>query len=593
MEIALPVLALGGLYIISNNKSNTNNEQFTNMGKNNNTLPNTNIPPNNYPTNINESTPIDDLRVYSSNKDATNTYINQSHYQNEELKGTNVGNNIQQIYSLSGDYINKGDFKHNNMVPFTGPKVRGQTYGMDRNESVLDNMVGNGSQSIKKIDQAPLFKPEENIQYANGTPNHSDFYQSRVNPSMSSNGVKPFESINVAPGLNQGYGTDGNGGFNSGLSQRSLYMPKTVDDLRTANNPKMEYDLIGHEGPSYSHIQNAGKIGEMEKNRPDTFYMNTQDRWLTTTGQEKGETLRPIIKNKETNRNVGEINYAGPAGSTEEKKANYIPSVYEPTRKNEYNSPDVMCSNAVGKGSYNDNNFKSHTNYVTNRSANTQDTRFGNGISSAIGAVLAPIMDILKPNKKAEYTENLRIYGNMDGGHVKPYQNNNTVVPTTVKETTIYKPTSYINNQSAGTGAYVNTKHEIGINQRDTTNYRSNGYVNGSNNLGGMLYDSAYNTTPYEEKEKTLNTHHNQGGTQIFNQQMNNFNINKLESDVSNSRQYGNPIMPNNIPTSSLIGKSEKMPQEYKSVNCERINPEILSSFKKNPYTHSVTNAFN
>jgi hypothetical protein len=89
------------------------------------------------------------------------------------------------------------------MVPFNGGKVKGRTYDMNINESVLDNMIGSGSQVIKKIEQAPLFKPQENMQWAFGAPNSSDFYQSRVNPGMKISNVKPFESEYVGTGLNQ------------------------------------------------------------------------------------------------------------------------------------------------------------------------------------------------------------------------------------------------------------------------------------------------------------------------------------------------------------------------------------------------------
>ena len=58
MELAIPFLALGGMYIISNQQSNTckekKKETFENMGKKTNYLPNTVIPPQNFPvTNLN------------------------------------------------------------------------------------------------------------------------------------------------------------------------------------------------------------------------------------------------------------------------------------------------------------------------------------------------------------------------------------------------------------------------------------------------------------------------------------------------------------------------------------------------------------
>ena len=168
-----------------------------------------------------------------------------------------VGNNIQEIYSLTGNYLNSEQFKHNNMVPFNGGKVKGNTYDINISESVLDNMIGSGSQTIKKIEQAPLFKPEENMQWAYGMPNQSDFYQSRVNPGMKNSNIKPFDSIKVGPGLDQGYSIDGSGGFNSGMEARDKWLPKTVDQLRVSTNPKLVYDLYNHEGPANSFIKNA------------------------------------------------------------------------------------------------------------------------------------------------------------------------------------------------------------------------------------------------------------------------------------------------------------------------------------------------
>jgi hypothetical protein len=67
MEIAIPLIALGGMYVISNqssksNYNNNSNENFTNMGirtnlaaKTDNYLPNTNIPAQNFPVeNLNQ-----------------------------------------------------------------------------------------------------------------------------------------------------------------------------------------------------------------------------------------------------------------------------------------------------------------------------------------------------------------------------------------------------------------------------------------------------------------------------------------------------------------------------------------------------------
>jgi len=192
MELAIPLIALGSFYVVSNGNSKPPakqehvtrghkskriaKENFTNMGKHANYLPNVDIPVENYPVmNANELA-NDTVQRYVNPNAATDKYFDQNKY--ESLRGNKVGNNIQEVFSLSGNYLDSKEFKHNNMVPFYGGKIKGQIYGMDMAETVLDNMNGSGSQVTKKIEQAPLFKPEDNVQWAHGAPNNSDFYHS-------------------------------------------------------------------------------------------------------------------------------------------------------------------------------------------------------------------------------------------------------------------------------------------------------------------------------------------------------------------------------------------------------------------------------
>ena len=104
----------------------------------------------------------------------------------------------------------------------------------------------------------------------------------RGNITSKLNNTKPWDEIRVGPGLAPEYGTHGSGGFNSGMEAK-LWQPKTVDQLRVDTNPKNTYRgqvlgaHVGRRGP-------RGQHGKVEKNRPDTFYIQQPDRWLTTTG---------------------------------------------------------------------------------------------------------------------------------------------------------------------------------------------------------------------------------------------------------------------------------------------------------------------
>jgi len=601
MEIAIPLLALGGIYVISNqNNENSNKkeiraynqENFTSMGLRNDTrLPNTNNPPQNYPV-TNVSQLIDTVQEYPNPNVATDKYFNQNLYEQKVRNDLPVGNTPQDIYSLTGNFLNSQEFKHNNMTPFYGAKIKGNTYNVPIAESVLDNMTGSGTHVIKKIEQAPLFKPEQNVQWTYGMPNQSDFYQSRVNPGMKNNNVKPFESEIVGPGLNQGYGVNGSGGFNSGMEARDKWLPKTVDQLRVDTNPKMEYNLNNLEGPANSFIKNTPTtelLGRIEKQRPDTFFINTQDRWLTTTGASKGEALRPIQEMGVVRRNDVETDYTGPAGSVEMQAGN-APQNFEPSRRHQLPCLDVRPSNAVGKGTHTDkdNFLRSHSNYENHRSTVKQPETLRSGFSGAIGAVIAPLMDILRPTRKDETINNVRIYGEATSKVPSGYViNPNDQTPTTVKETTLYSPSFNINNQKEG--MYVNNYSSPGFTQRDTTScqyYTSAGGA--ATSYGDMNYEAAYRQHNNDIKSQTIQNRSNQGGMQLFNQQM---NIH-CKDDCDRFEGRVNPAYStlSGLPPSVQTYGAINVPQYYNEcAGCDRINPDILTAFKENPYTHSLT----
>ena len=126
--------------------------------------------------------------------------------------------------------------------------------------------------------------------------------QSRVNSSMKISNVLPWKQEQVGPGLNKGFTANASGGLNSGMESRNNWLPKNVDDLRVKTNPKSSYNLTGYEGHAVSSIKNASTSesqGQVEKYRPDTYYVNGPDRWFTTPAGQRG-TYKPIHTNVNT-----------------------------------------------------------------------------------------------------------------------------------------------------------------------------------------------------------------------------------------------------------------------------------------------------
>jgi hypothetical protein len=610
MELAIPVLLLGGLYIVSNNNNNnnlkkqypvtqlqekntktsktySNKENFTNMGKKNNQLPNEITNVRNYPT-TNDKDLENNVNHYSNPNSSTDKYFNQNMYQNANNEGIQVGQNIQNIYSLSGNYLNSNEFKHNNMKPFYGAKIKGQIYNNNNAETILDNMVGSGSQVIKKIEQSPLFKPEDSVQFPYGTPNNSDFYQSRVVPAGRNNSVKPFESVRVGPGINKGFTNEGSNGFNSGMEARDLWIDKTVDELRIKTNPKQEYSQIGFEGPAQSYVKELGSIGKVEKYSPDSFFINTQDRWLTTTGAEKLGQLVPNFIVNESNRNQTSTSYQGVA-SAAHKNASYNNGVYESSKKQQLPIKDIPISTAIGRAPLEQqNNLSCYENLNNSRSCNNQPDTFRSSFSSTIGAITSPLFDILRPTKKEEICNGVTIYGNAITSNSNNYVINIKNTPKiTNKETTIFTPHGNVGNQVDN--PYINTNTPIS-NQRDTTTCPGNwGGVGGiSNNFGAMNEEAYKNQINNDKKESMPWT--NQGNMNLFNNDVY-YNLQRKDECNESTNRLQAPKNIINVPPSVETYGKVRVPQYYNQcIGCERINPEILQAFRNNPYTFSLTN---
>jgi hypothetical protein len=334
-------------------------------------------------------------------------------------------------------------------------------------------------------------------------------------------------------------------------------------------------------------------MGRVEKQRPDTFFINTQDRWLTTTGAEKGETLRPIQELGILRRNDIVTDYTGPAGSAD-RKAAYAPENFEKSKRQESMTCGVNHSSAQRRGPSTDadNFLRSHTNYENNRSTMKQPDTHRSGFSGAIGAVIAPIMDMFRPTRKDETINNVRVYGDAGSSSISkgPVYNPQDATPTTVKETNLHALNFNINNQKEG--MYVNNAMPGIATQRDSTSCEYYTAAGGSaTGFGDMSYDSAYRQHNNDIKSQTIVNRPNQGGTQIFNQQM---NLTTIKSDSDRFDGRVNPAYSSlsGLPPSAQTYGAIRAPQYYNdSAGCDRIQPDILSAFKSNPYTHSLTNS--
>jgi hypothetical protein len=591
MELAIPGIALGLLYVVTN--QNKKSENFTNKS---NELPNTNSPNRNYPEEYPVASRETDLTSELSTVNKfdsgtgvyTDKYFNANSVNNIIVDSYKSENKGASYYSLTGDKVDGSYFQHNNMVPFFGSHIRSRHVNENTNESVLDNYVGAGSQIITKKEVAPLFAPSENQQWSHGAPNMTDFYQSRVNPSMRMANVKPFADEKVAPGLGLGYTTQGADGYNSGMMHRETWMPKTADELRVDNNPKPTgLMLIGHEGPAMSktpQISNADNIGLQQKYRPERAWEWGQDRLFTTVGAEKGNTLRSIEIDRETARQTSTTDYIGGAGYN--NSAEYLPGEYMPSHSQQLGEVPMAVANANGRNYANDADYgiKSKLAYPNNRTANHQESYFGL-VSGSLGAAVAPLLDVLRPSRKSNVI-----------GTLRPYQNPGTKVPEsyifnpadrpapTIRETT-EKSKFHMNvDRNQRGGAYEVAAHQPIDNNRQTTGdfYYSGNAGAGAGTRQMKSYEAEYNQRNNDVKSSTIDGRLVPGNMKLMNSDINMRQVNR-DDFLKNNRAVAG-TMPYQSMDVGNMGQLQGQNNLYQNIQMDRNNGEALNALKGNPY---------
>ena len=612
MELAIPLVGLAGVYFIMNNKKNE--EGFGSRGTyENRGLPNIDVPDRNYPEAVTSGIPIvnetsdltselstvnkyDGRHVYTDkyfNPNSSSSLLGGTSMQNSNSFSTQIPESPQYM-SLTGEKVGGDYFQHNNMAPFFGSHLRTIRTDANSTESIMDNYSGAGSQIITKKERAPLFSPQENLQWANGAPNMTDFYQSRVNPSSRMNNVKPFAEQHVAPALGGGYGTEGSGGFNSGLNSRDLYLPKTADEMRALNNPKAsEYGLLGHEGPAMSHITALGIHGHVEKNRVDTSHEMGHDRLFTTVGAATGPTSRAIPVYHHSNRPETSTEYSGVAGYS--NPATYQDGEYMPSKHIDLGPVPIHSAYRQGANGANeaDYGYLSKMQYQNNRSTTGDETYFGS-FGGAIGAVVAPLLDALRPSRRENTI-----------GSLRPYQNPGTTVSnsyifnpadkvrTTIKETTVDgKGHLFVNRNQIQDGAYLVTEHQPIVNSRQTqhTSYTGVGSA-GERGRQPRAYDAEYNQRNNEVKSSTVKSYTPAGSNGIFS---GGINMRTVPRDLSQKNNRAlDPTMPYqsaNVGSLGQMTSSNQNASTYSNIQLDRSAPDLMSQLKGNPFALSVVN---
>jgi hypothetical protein len=586
MNFAIPLAAVGMIYILSSQKNKNEQkdnlkEAFSQMHRKSR-LPNMDKPVKNFP--ITDRKELEkNVNNYAGKKNTADNYYNPGNYETLQMSNQQTKKTFQ---SLTGDEMRLGEITHNNQVPYFGSSVTQSTTG--NNEGLLDKYTGSGSQHIAKQSQAPLFKPQKNMAWSHGMPSTTSFMQQRMKSTLTDkmNNTKPWEEIRVGPGINNGYGAEGSGGFNSGMEGRDVWRPKNVDELRIATNPKVTYggQVLGAYKPNQS-----GLHGKVEKNRPDTYFINSEDRWLTTTGIEKAQKARGTIALKPENRAFQVREHFGQ--SNVEANGTYVNRNYQRCEKPQFKSLNMgVATDKDGwevKGQEKDMREIQQEGYrplANARNLTKQQKELG-PVSRGFKAMVTPLLDVLRPSRKQNVIGNMRPTGNAHGKYSVSHNvvwNPADKVKTTIKEQTA--KTKYIlqggTKRDAG---HVTNKHTPFGQHRDTTttSYTGNSSA-GAASQNARVYNAEYNAELNPNKQVVTKVDRfNQGANALFSGQQSVTNLRNRASVPDNLNPNFTKITANASNLGQMSGKNTR----ENSVLCGRNSSDMLSAFNKNPYS--------
>ena len=370
---------------------------------------------------------------------------NSTEYQNYTNLDNMSSSQSQQINSLSGETISVENFTHNNMVPFFGGSVKQNTDAF-AGDNTLSRHTGIETFYQPKKETKSFQDVSPNMGFINGTPafTTNSRVQGRYLPSDKRQGEKPFQEVRVGPGLNKGYTSAPSGGFQQ-TETLNYVQQKNVDELRVKSKPKAT-GLEGRLKPGFLPSGSRGKISELKKNKPETYYRNSPDRYFKTGGSLRAAKLRNKFYQKPTNRRISR-KYFGAASPTDHTKP-YKTGAYQKSRRNNYmndgprnaNAKDNWCysKEAIEKG-VGDYGASSIENKPNERDV-TQQRTVTNNLTSQVKKLIAPVLDIFKKTRKENFVGNVRPEGNMKAAMPSKLtvKDPSDVARTTLKETNIH-----------------------------------------------------------------------------------------------------------------------------------------------------------
>jgi hypothetical protein len=522
----------------------------------------------------------------------------------------------------------KEPFFHNNMVPFFGSTIK-QNVNATANENTLNMYTGQWDYSRKqKQEIAPMFAPEANIQNIYGDQQYLQKMNENLErfiPSLMRTNEAPTEKVYVTPGLNMGYNETAAFGFHDPV--RAL--PKTTNELRAKNKPKLTYDKPVVSGKGLT--QHGTARPNQQKNRPElVVYNETGKRNYGAKAVVLGSTERPEYLLGSALRSVSKFFLGGakgvehmqpklPGGATAPTKRKqhlaagaYVAPGTAAVKKQPLLAPDAAAKETKRKQQTEQNAHKGYFTSVIKRQTTHTDelarktvkqtteanTHGGGKLNLKSAHLAATVHD---PLDKPAYTlkDMVKVENYTGNAHptVKKISvwNPDSKAKTTVKQTTLVKDYVGGKNTAQNGGAYAVLKVAPKYTQRQDVLVEN--YTGGAGAVvaAAQDYDAAYNAETNALKEQVAaGRAPTQNSVKLaVGGDMQNVDVKRLDTDRKNPRDFEQDLPNANVPFQVLpTANAYSITKEKNTVsnqsNIDRMQPDLLDAYRNNPYTQSL-----
>jgi hypothetical protein len=384
---------------------------------------------------------------------------------------------------------------HNNMVPFFGGTMK-QNVDPSVNETKLNMYTGQWDYSRKqKQEIAPMFVPEKNIKNVYGDKQFLQKMDENIDryiPSLLRKNEAPTEKIYVTPGLNLGYNEHATFGFQDPV--RAL--PKTTNEIRAKNKPKLTYDRPVVSGKAIN--QNGTARPNQNKNLPElVVYNENGQRNFGAKAIVVSEMARPVYLLGRALRSFSK-QFFGVATSTGAKNAKsnagYTNSTRRKNHELKYLAPATVAvkSNQAKYIDKKDDNAKKTRRQTTEKN---EHSGYFNSTFKALTSYFSPAKDTIRQNTAVE-TKPM----NMKSVKVKNQAYFLDKAKETIKQTTENNTYGGKLNmrQSRKVGKVYNPEEKAKATIRENTEKNSKNGNMGTTRKVGKAYD------PDEKARKTV-----------------------------------------------------------------------------------------